>query len=143
MDLRRPARRGWARLLKRVFEIDLEHRPNGGGELELIAATLEPPVIERILTHLGLPADCGRVTAPARGHAPPEGLAPASASAAWYSARKGAFEKFLSPLAAHGMRFTQGYANSPVCPPTRFALMTGRYQYRPRGAAEEPISIRT
>ena len=37
------------------------------------------------------------------------------------------------------MRFTQGYANSPVCSPTRFALMTGRYQYRLRGAAEEPI----
>ena len=35
---------------------------------------------------------------------------------------------------------TQCYANSPVCSPTRFALMTGRYQYRLRGAAEEPIN---
>src|SRR5499425_1925917 len=35
---------------------------------------------------------------------------------------------------------TDGYANSPVCSPTRFALMTGRYQYRLRGAAEEPIA---
>ena len=42
-----------------------------------------------------------------------------------------------------GLRFTQGYANSPVCSPTRFALITGRYQYRLRGAAEEPISSRT
>ena len=49
----------------------------------------------------------------------------------------------LDGLAARGLRFTQGYANSPVCSPTRFALMTGRYQYRLRGAAEEPISIRT
>ncbi len=49
----------------------------------------------------------------------------------------------LDGLAAQGLRFTQGYANSPVCSPTRFALMTGRYQYRLRGAAEEPISIRT
>ncbi len=49
----------------------------------------------------------------------------------------------LDGLAANGLRFTQGYANSPVCSPTRFALMTGRYQYRLRGAAEEPISIRT
>ena len=49
----------------------------------------------------------------------------------------------LDGLAAKGLRFTQGYANSPVCSPTRFALMTGRYQYRLRGAAEEPISIRT
>ena len=45
----------------------------------------------------------------------------------------------LDGLAARGLRFTQGYANSPVCSPTRFALMTGRYQYRLRGAAEEPI----
>jgi arylsulfatase A-like enzyme len=45
----------------------------------------------------------------------------------------------LDALAANGLRFTQGYANSPVCSPTRFALMTGRYQYRLRGAAEEPI----
>ena len=49
----------------------------------------------------------------------------------------------LDSLAANGLRFTQGYANSPVCSPTRFALMTGRYQYRLRGAAEEPISQRT
>ncbi|HKA45633.1 MAG TPA: sulfatase-like hydrolase/transferase [Burkholderiales bacterium] len=48
----------------------------------------------------------------------------------------------LDRLAAHGMRFTRGYANSPVCSPTRFALMTGRYQYRLRGAAEEPMSGR-
>jgi arylsulfatase A-like enzyme len=46
----------------------------------------------------------------------------------------------LDRLAAEGLRFTDGYANSPVCSPTRFALMTGRYQYRLRGAAEEPIT---
>jgi arylsulfatase A-like enzyme len=46
----------------------------------------------------------------------------------------------LDALAANGMRFTDGYANSPVCSPTRFALMTARYQYRLRGAAEEPIN---
>ena len=45
----------------------------------------------------------------------------------------------LDSLAANGLKLTQGYANSPVCSPTRFALMTGRYQYRLRGAAEEPI----
>ena len=49
----------------------------------------------------------------------------------------------LDRLAADGLRFTQGYANSPVCSPTRFALMTGRYQYRLRGAAEEPINSRS
>ncbi|HEX5739088.1 MAG TPA: sulfatase-like hydrolase/transferase, partial [Hydrogenophaga sp.] len=46
-------------------------------------------------------------------------------------------------LAAGGMRFTQGYANSPVCSPTRFALMSMRYQYRLRGALEEPINSRS
>ena len=51
----RPARIGWARLLKRVFDIDMQHCPNcGGGELKIIAAILERPVIEKILTHLGL-----------------------------------------------------------------------------------------
>ena len=45
----------------------------------------------------------------------------------------------LDRMAAGGLRFTDGYANSPVCSPTRFALMTGRYQYRLRGAAEEPL----
>lgn len=49
----------------------------------------------------------------------------------------------LDSLAAAGMRFTQGYSNSPVCSPTRFALMTARYQYRLRGAAEEPINSRS
>ncbi|MBC5781766.1 sulfatase-like hydrolase/transferase [Ramlibacter sp. USB13] len=49
----------------------------------------------------------------------------------------------LDALAASGIRFTQGYSNSPVCSPTRFALMTGRYQYRLRGAAEEPINSRS
>jgi arylsulfatase A-like enzyme len=45
----------------------------------------------------------------------------------------------LDSLAAGGMRFTQGYSNSPVCSPTRFALMTARWQYRLRGALDEPI----
>jgi len=49
----------------------------------------------------------------------------------------------LDRLAADGLMMTQGYANSPVCSPTRFALMTGRYQYRLRGAAEEPINSRS
>jgi arylsulfatase A-like enzyme len=46
----------------------------------------------------------------------------------------------LDGLAKRGVRFTQGYSNSPVCSPTRFALMTGRYQYRFRGALDEPIA---
>lgn len=49
----------------------------------------------------------------------------------------------LDRLAANGIRFTQGYSNSPVCSPTRFAMITGRYQYRLRGAAEEPINSKS
>ena len=49
----------------------------------------------------------------------------------------------LDGLATGGIRFTQGYSNSPVCSPTRFALMTARYQYRLRGAAEEPINSKS
>ena len=61
-----PARIGWARLLKRVFQIDLEQCPNCGGQLKIIAAIVEAPVIERILTHLGLQARAPP-QAPARG----------------------------------------------------------------------------
>ena len=55
-------------------------------------------------------------------------------------AQFGAVSPVLDQLAAKGLKFTDGYANSPVCSPTRFALMTARYQYRLRGAAEEPIN---
>ncbi|MEY5097366.1 MAG: hypothetical protein RJA36_85 [Pseudomonadota bacterium] len=45
----------------------------------------------------------------------------------------------LDALAAQGVRFTQAYSNSAVCSATRFALITGRYQYRLRGGLEEPL----
>jgi arylsulfatase A-like enzyme len=46
-------------------------------------------------------------------------------------------------MVAGGLRFTDGYANSAVCSPTRFALATGRWQYRLRGGADEPIASRS
>jgi len=58
-------------------------------------------------------------------------------------ARFGRVSPVIDGLAARGMRFTQGYSNSPVCSPTRFALMTARYQYRLRGAADEPINSKS
>jgi hypothetical protein len=64
----RPVRLSWARLIKRVFALDLEHCPNCGGELKIIAAILEQPAIEKILTHLGLQARAPP-RAPARGRA--------------------------------------------------------------------------
>jgi hypothetical protein len=35
--------------------LPIEHAPNRGGQLKIIAVTLEQPVIEKILTPLGLP----------------------------------------------------------------------------------------
>jgi arylsulfatase A-like enzyme len=48
----------------------------------------------------------------------------------------------IDRMAVEGLRFTDGYANSPVCSPTRFALMTGRWQYRLRAGNDEPIATR-
>jgi hypothetical protein len=45
----------WARLLKRVFDIDVESRA-WCGQLKILAAIEEPVAIVRVLTHLGLPA---------------------------------------------------------------------------------------
>jgi arylsulfatase A-like enzyme len=48
----------------------------------------------------------------------------------------------IDALARSGMRFTQGYANAPVCSATRTALMTGRYQSRLAVGLEEPVGQR-
>ena len=63
-----------------------------------------------------------------------------------YGGRDAAFgpvSPVLDRLAAGGLKLTQGYSNSPVCSPTRFAMITGRWQYRLRGAAEEPINSKS
>ncbi|MGH8473930.1 MAG: hypothetical protein ACREVJ_16075 [Gammaproteobacteria bacterium] len=51
-----PAHISWARLLKRVFEIDIEHCPQCGGPLTIIAAIVDPTAIAKILKHLGMSA---------------------------------------------------------------------------------------
>jgi len=58
-----------------------------------------------------------------------------------YGGRSGCSPE-LDRMAAEGLRFTHGYSNSPVCSPTRFALLTGRWQYRLRGGNDEPIASR-
>jgi arylsulfatase A-like enzyme len=45
----------------------------------------------------------------------------------------------LDQMAREGLRFTNGYANSGVCSPSRFAIATGRYQHRLRGGWDEPL----
>jgi len=67
-------RMSWARLLKRVFDIDVEHCPNCGAALKIIAcpeprrraAIDDPSVIIKILSHLGLPTRAPPRRAPAR-----------------------------------------------------------------------------
>ena len=49
----------------------------------------------------------------------------------------------IDRLAIEGLRFTQGYSNSPDCSATRTALITGRYQYRLPVGLEEPINPAT
>jgi arylsulfatase A-like enzyme len=63
-----------------------------------------------------------------------------------YGGRKAQFGEVspnIDALAAGGLKLTQGYSNSPVCSPTRFAMITMRYQYRLRGGMEEPINSRS
>jgi hypothetical protein len=52
-DLQTVLRKIITRAMKLLIR-DLEHYPNGGGELKIIAAILEQRVIEKILMHLGL-----------------------------------------------------------------------------------------
>jgi hypothetical protein len=59
-------RLGWAKLLKRVFNLDLTQCPHCGGELRIVAAILQRQTIEKILNHLGLEAQ-PPPRAPARG----------------------------------------------------------------------------
>jgi hypothetical protein len=49
----KPLRMTWARMLKRVYDIDVE-RCACGGKLQLIAVIEAPAVIEKILKHIGL-----------------------------------------------------------------------------------------
>lgn len=48
----------------------------------------------------------------------------------------------LDRLAAEGVRFTQAYANTPVCTPSRGSLLTGRWPLR-HGAVSNDLPIHT
>jgi arylsulfatase A-like enzyme len=47
----------------------------------------------------------------------------------------------LDRLAGEGVRFTQAYANAPLCTNTRVAVITGRYQYRLKIGLVEPLRL--
>ncbi len=59
----------WAKLLKRVFDIDITICPKCRGKVRIISAIEDPAVISKILNHLGLPSTPPRLQ-PARG--PPD-----------------------------------------------------------------------
>ncbi len=64
---KQPYRLSWAKLLKRVFAIDMEKCRHCGGELKVIAAIMDTITIEKILIHIGLPhkpPDIGRARYP-------------------------------------------------------------------------------
>ena len=42
--------------MRRAFDLDVLYCPRCAGRMQLIAAIEDPAVIQRILTHLGLPA---------------------------------------------------------------------------------------
>jgi hypothetical protein len=65
------SRISWARLLKRVFNIDITKCTKCSGNMKIIAAIEDPKVIKKILTHLKLPTKAPTPW-PARG--PPEQL---------------------------------------------------------------------
>ena len=52
----RPSYFAWADLLRRVFALDVLACPDCGGRLRLLATIEDRAVVEKILTHLGLPA---------------------------------------------------------------------------------------
>jgi hypothetical protein len=62
-------RLSWAKLLARVFRIDVETCEECGGPTKIIAAITQRSVVEKILTHVGLSAE---IPTPAPARAPPQ-----------------------------------------------------------------------
>ena len=60
---------GWAKLLKRVFDIDIQTCQRCGGQIKVISVILSGQVIKRILTHIEEKSKIPELS-PSRG--PPE-----------------------------------------------------------------------
>lgn len=55
-EVSNPKRISWARLLKRIFNIDISRCPNCNGKVRIISAIENPKIIRKILDHLGIPS---------------------------------------------------------------------------------------
>ena len=55
-EQRKKTRISWARLLKRIFNIDVESCNLCGGKVRIISAIEDPKVIKKILDHVGIPS---------------------------------------------------------------------------------------
>ena len=65
----KPKHYKWAELMKRVFDLDVLCCPKCSGRLQLISLIEDPPVIKKILKHLGLPTE---LPTPSPARSPPE-----------------------------------------------------------------------
>ena len=61
---------GWAKMLKRVFDIDIQTCLKCGGQIKIISSIHNPQIIKKILTHIGENSTVLKLSPP-RG--PPEG----------------------------------------------------------------------
>ena len=61
-----PKRISWARLLKRVFNIDVTNCSKCHGKIKIIDAIEDPKIIKKILNHMRLPSTQPKLQ-PARG----------------------------------------------------------------------------
>jgi hypothetical protein len=53
-ELRRIPAKGWAAMIRKVYEVDPMRCPRRGGRMKVVAFLTEPPVVDRIIDHLKL-----------------------------------------------------------------------------------------
>jgi len=53
-DFRKECRRTWARMIKKIYEVDPLICPRCGFPMRVLSVIEDPPVVRRILDHLGL-----------------------------------------------------------------------------------------
>lgn len=73
-DFLQSRRRSWARMIRRIFEVDPLLCPDCGGEMKVIAVLTDPEVVDRILRHIKAKQEKEQEQAPPapRGQDPPD-----------------------------------------------------------------------